>query len=193
MICSLCPRRCGAERTETTGGGFCAMPAMPVVARAALHQWEEPVISGTRGSGAVFFSGCSLRCVFCQNHDISAGGFGRPVTVARLREIFRELVYFEAQGSMPGRCRRMSRLYELLDTLLLHCTDHGYASGEERSVGQTDEEKLVRILSFVNAHYNDNVSLHELAESMYTSTSTLSRFFKRQTGLRPSVYRNRKE
>lgn len=96
MICSLCPRRCGAERTETTGGGFCAMPAMPVVARAALHQWEEPVISGTRGSGAVFFSGCSLRCVFCQNHDISAGGFGRPVTVARLREIFRELV---AQGA----------------------------------------------------------------------------------------------
>ncbi len=91
MICDLCPRRCGAERTETEGRGFCAMPAGPVVARAALHRWEEPVISGTRGSGAVFFSGCSLRCVFCQNHDISAAGFGKPVSVARLREIFREL------------------------------------------------------------------------------------------------------
>lgn len=96
MICELCPRRCGALRTETAGGGFCAMPAVPVVARAALHRWEEPVISGTRGSGAVFFSGCSLRCSFCQNHDISAGGFGKPVTVARLRGIFRELA---AQGA----------------------------------------------------------------------------------------------
>ncbi len=91
MICDLCPRRCGAERTETEGRGYCAMPAGPVVARAALHRWEEPVISGTRGSGAVFFSGCSLRCVFCQNHDVSATGFGKPVSVARLREIFREL------------------------------------------------------------------------------------------------------
>ena len=92
MICDLCPRRCHAERTAERGEGFCAMPAGPVVARAALHHWEEPVISGTRGSGTVFFSGCTLRCVFCQNHDISAKGFGRPVTVERLRQIFRELV-----------------------------------------------------------------------------------------------------
>ncbi len=92
MICNLCPRRCGAERTETAGRGFCAMPAGPVVARAALHRWEEPVISGRSGSGTVFFSGCSLRCVFCQNREISASGFGKPVSVERLREIFRELV-----------------------------------------------------------------------------------------------------
>ena len=91
MICNLCPRRCGALRTETEGGGFCAMPAMPVVARAALHRWEEPVLSGSRGSGAVFFSGCCLRCVYCQNGDISSGGFGKPVSVKRLRAIFREL------------------------------------------------------------------------------------------------------
>ena len=92
MICNLCPRRCNALRTETAGEGFCAMPAGPVVARAALHRWEEPVISGTRGSGTVFFAGCTLRCVFCQNHDISAGGFGKRVSVERLRQIFRELV-----------------------------------------------------------------------------------------------------
>ena len=91
MICDLCPRRCHARRTADRGEGFCAMPAGPVVARAALHFWEEPVISGNRGSGTVFFSGCTLRCVYCQNRDISAGGFGRPVTVERLREIFREL------------------------------------------------------------------------------------------------------
>lgn len=68
------------------------MPSMPVVARAALHFWEEPAISGTRGSGTVFFSGCPLRCVFCQNSVISQEGYGKPVGVERLREIFRELV-----------------------------------------------------------------------------------------------------
>ena len=91
FTCTLCPRRCGAPRTETWGGGFCGMPSLPVVARAALHYWEEPCISGTRGSGTVFFSGCSLQCVFCQNGSISREHFGRSVTVSRLREIFREL------------------------------------------------------------------------------------------------------
>ena len=96
FLCSLCPRRCGALRTGTEGGGFCGMPALPVVARAALHFWEEPCISGTRGSGTVFFSGCNLGCVFCQNGSISYGRFGRPVTIPRLREIFQELI---AQGA----------------------------------------------------------------------------------------------
>ena len=96
MKCSLCPRRCGAERTGTSGGGVCAMPELPVVARAALHMWEEPPISGTRGSGTVFFSGCSLKCVFCQNDAISHGNFGKPIPVERLREIFFELI---AQGA----------------------------------------------------------------------------------------------
>jgi putative pyruvate formate lyase activating enzyme len=68
------------------------MPTGLVAARAALHFWEEPVISGTAGSGAVFFSGCNLKCVFCQNEPISAGGFGRTITPARLREIFEELI-----------------------------------------------------------------------------------------------------
>ena len=96
MICDLCPRRCGAERTETKGGGVCGMPAGLRLARAGLHFWEEPCISGTHGSGAVFFSGCYLRCSFCQNRTISAGGFGKAVSVERLREIFQELV---AQGA----------------------------------------------------------------------------------------------
>ena len=96
MICHLCPRHCGAERTAQQGGGVCRMPAAPKIARAALHHWEEPVISGTRGSGAVFFSGCNLQCVFCQNGDISAGGFGKVVSVPRLRDIFHELI---AQGA----------------------------------------------------------------------------------------------
>ena len=96
MICNLCPRRCDAERTENYGGGFCQMPTTPHIARAALHHWEEPVISGTQGSGAVFFSGCALRCVFCQNHEISTDCFGEAVSVERLREIYAELI---AQGA----------------------------------------------------------------------------------------------
>ena len=68
------------------------MPSLPVVARAALHFWEEPPISGTRGSGTVFFSGCPLGCVFCQNSSISQEGYGKSVTIERLREIFQELI-----------------------------------------------------------------------------------------------------
>ena len=90
-VCSICPRQCGALRTDDAGDGFCGMPAAPVVARAALHYGEEPCISGTNGSGTVFFSGCSLKCCFCQNHSISHLNEGKPISVARLAEIFREL------------------------------------------------------------------------------------------------------
>lgn len=92
MICNLCPRKCGAVRTAERGEGRCRMSEAPVVARAALHLWEEPPISGTKGSGTVFFSGCSLGCVFCQNEQISHQDFGKPITVDRLRAIFFELI-----------------------------------------------------------------------------------------------------
>ena len=93
--CDLCPRRCGVDRTagET---GFCGAGAEIRAARAALHMWEEPCLSGGGGSGTVFFSGCSLRCVYCQNHDISRGLAGKTIGVGRLCGIFRELT---AQGA----------------------------------------------------------------------------------------------
>lgn len=96
MICRLCPRNCGALRTATEGQGLCRMPETPLLARAALHHWEEPPISGTRGSGTVFFTGCPLGCVFCQNGDISQRNFGKPVTEERLWDICQELI---AQGA----------------------------------------------------------------------------------------------
>lgn len=97
MICTACPRRCGAQRTENTASaGFCKMPYNPVLARAELHFWEEPPISGKNGSGAIFFSGCSLRCVFCQNFEISRGEIGKSVSQARFIEIMQEL---EAKGA----------------------------------------------------------------------------------------------
>ena len=92
FVCQLCPRRCGAVRTPDRGEGRCRMPARAVVARAALHQWEEPPISGTRGSGTVFFSGCPLSCVFCQNRVISQEDFGRAVSLEELEAICRRLV-----------------------------------------------------------------------------------------------------
>lgn len=96
MICTLCPRNCRAERTGTEAGGFCREPAVPVAARAMLHRWEEPCLVGEKGAGTVFFTGCNLRCCFCQNLPISQQGLGRPITAARLRDIFRELI---AQGA----------------------------------------------------------------------------------------------
>lgn len=96
-ICNDCPRQCGVVRAEVRQEGqvlpgFCHSPLQPVVARAALHEWEEPCISGSRGSGAVFFTGCNLRCCFCQNTTISMGGTGVPITAARLRDIYGELI-----------------------------------------------------------------------------------------------------
>lgn len=91
MICNLCPRRCGALRDNTHGEGFCRMPALPVCARAALHRWEEPCISGEKGAGTVFFSGCTLGCVFCQNASISREDFGKGITEDELYTAFGRL------------------------------------------------------------------------------------------------------
>lgn len=89
--CTLCPRRCGVDRTRGQLG-FCKMPGQIHAARAGVHYWEEPVISGSFGSGAVFFSGCTLKCAFCQNYDISQENFGKPMTSAELRDAFERLI-----------------------------------------------------------------------------------------------------
>ncbi len=90
MTCTLCPKNCRADRTIGERG-FCGQTDELVLARAALHMWEEPCISGERGSGTVFFCGCSLRCIFCQNYDIARSNVGKRVSVHRLSEIFLEL------------------------------------------------------------------------------------------------------
>ena len=99
-ICNDCIRKCGKfrekELSEKGKYGFCRAPQNPVIARAALHHWEEPCISGSRGSGTVFFSGCNLRCVYCQNYEISNSVKGKEITTERLREIYKELI---AQGA----------------------------------------------------------------------------------------------
>lgn len=88
--CTLCPRACGADRLHGEPG-YCGQTAEIKAARAALHFWEEPCISGITGSGTVFFSGCSLGCIFCQNHCIANGTVGKTISTGRLAEIFLEL------------------------------------------------------------------------------------------------------
>ena len=87
--CNLCPRSCNIDRTKTFG--ICQVSDKVKVARAALHFWEEPCISGNNGSGAVFFSGCSLHCVFCQNEEISHGKVGQEITIEELAKLYIDL------------------------------------------------------------------------------------------------------
>ena len=89
MICNLCPRKCNVNRDLKSG--FCGVSNTLKAARAQLHFWEEPIISGTNGSGTIFFSGCNLKCVYCQNFNISKENFGKDITTQRLAEIFKEL------------------------------------------------------------------------------------------------------
>lgn len=89
MLCNGCPRGCNVDRDKKIG--VCGVPFAPKVAKAYLHKWEEPCISGENGSGTIFFSGCNLKCVYCQNYDISSEAKGKLITVERLSQIFREL------------------------------------------------------------------------------------------------------
>lgn len=157
--CKLCPRLCGANRAAGEVG-FCGADGTLRVARAAPHFWEEPPISGERGSGTVFFSHCPLRCVYCQNRNISSGGFGVDITVERLCDIFFELAecgvhninlvsptqytkeiiaavrMAKARGfSLPfvwntGGYERAETLRALEGLVDIYLTDYKYASGE---------------------------------------------------------------
>lgn len=95
-ICNVCPRACKVIRKNSINDkgqvGYCRLGYLPVVSRAALHHWEEPCISGTKGAGTVFFAGCNLSCVYCQNYEISELRKGKEISVERLREIYHELI-----------------------------------------------------------------------------------------------------
>lgn len=135
--CALCPRRCGADRAAGQTG-LCGAGGTLKAARAALHFWEEPCISGTRGSGTVFFSGCTLKCCYCQNYAISAGASGREISVERLAEIFLQL---QAQGAhninlvTPGQWRpwitaALQQAREQGLCLPIVCNTGGYETAE---------------------------------------------------------------
>ena len=118
--CRLCARFCVADRAVKAG--FCKMGIAPVISRAALHHWEEPPISGTRGSGTIFFTGCSLGCVFCQNRHISSGEHGKEVTVERLADIMLDL---EKQGAHNINLVTPSHYVPQIKAALLRAKEQG--------------------------------------------------------------------
>ncbi len=114
--CILCPRECKVDRTREKAG-YCRMNMDLVVARAALHMWEEPCISGEEGSGTVFFSGCSLGCVYCQNHNIAKGYAGKKITIERLSDIFLELQ--EKQANNINLVTPSHYVPQIIDAIIL--------------------------------------------------------------------------
>lgn len=146
--CELCPRRCGANRAAGARG-VCGADDSLKIARAALHYWEEPPISGERGSGTIFFSACPLKCVYCQNHEISTGGFGIEVAPGRLVEIMLEL---QEQGAHNINLVTATHYAHLLPTAIGEARRRGLSipivyntSGYEREEAVAELAELVDV------------------------------------------------
>lgn len=146
--CELCPRRCGANRAAGAHG-VCGADDFLKIARAALHYWEEPPISGERGSGTIFFSACPLKCVYCQNHEISTGGFGIEVAPGRLVEIMLEL---QEQGAHNINLVTATHYAHLLPTAIGEARRRGLSipivyntSGYEREEAVAELADLVDV------------------------------------------------
>ena len=146
ILCELCPRRCGTLRSDNTPGGVCRSPLLPRVARAAAHYGEEPCIAGKNGTGAVFFTGCNLRCVFCQNVEISRGEGGRSVTVKELREL---LLRLRDQGvdsiDLVTGAHYVPAIAEALSGLTLDVPVVWNSSGYESAESLRELEGLVQV------------------------------------------------
>lgn len=116
-LCNICPRHCNIDRKESTG--VCGVNDTLKIARASAHFWEEPCISGYGGSGAIFFSGCNMKCVFCQNYEISSGGFGKEITTKRLKEIYNQLIFDGVHNiNLVTPTHYADKILETLDTPL---------------------------------------------------------------------------
>ncbi len=168
MRCNLCPRRCNAERDENSNiNGFCKMPLLPKVARADLHFWEEPVISGENGSGTVFFSGCSMGCVYCQNYEISQENKGTIISCERLAEIFYEL---EKKGAHNINLVSPSHyIFAIKEALKIYrpkipivYNSSGYDNEESLKMLENDIDIFLLDLKYLS---RDRAKLYSLAEN----------------------------
>ena len=178
--CELCPRRCGANRAAGARG-VCGADDSLKIARAALHYWEEPPISGERGSGTIFFSACPLKCVYCQNHEISTGGFGIEVAPGRLVEIMLEL---QEQGAHNINLVTATHYAHLLPTAIGEARRRGLSipivyntSGYEREEAVAELAGLVDVW-LVDYKYADadlGRALSHVADSPETAARALSR------------------
>lgn len=185
MNCELCPRRCGVDRSASRG--YCGMGEKPVAARAMLHFWEEPCISGERGSGAVFFSGCVLGCAYCQNYDISAKRKGREITEDRLSEIFLEL---QGQGAQNINLVNPTHFAPQIKRALIAAKERGLSVPIVYNTGGYERVETLRTLEGLidvylpDVKYYDNELARKLsnAPDYFETAMTAAAEMLRQTG-----------
>ena len=184
ILCELCPRRCGTLRGDNTPGGVCRSPLLPRVARAAAHYGEEPCIAGKNGTGAVFFTGCNLRCVFCQNVEISRGEGGRSVTVKELREL---LLRLRDQGvdsiDLVTGAHYVPAIAEALSGLTLGVPVVWNSSGYESAETLRQLEGLVQVYMPDFKYYDAEAALRYSAAADYPAVAAAAiREMFRQVG-----------
>lgn len=182
--CELCPRRCKALRGEEISGGICRSPLLPRVARAAPHYGEEPCIAGKNGTGAVFFTGCNIRCVFCQNIDISRGEGGAPVTVPQLREM---LLRLRDQGvdsiDLVTGAHYVTAIAEALSGLTLGIPVVWNSSGYESVESLRQLEGLVQVYMPDFKYFDPEAAMRYSAARDYPQAAAAAiREMYRQTG-----------
>ena len=164
MKCNICPRNCNVDRSEKTG--FCGVGENFVVSRAARHMWEEPPISGTNGSGTVFFAGCNLGCVFCQNFEISHKRKGREITDKRLTEIFDELIKSGVHNiNLVNPTHYALRIKRVLDEY------HSSVPVVYNSSGYEKNETLMQLKGTVDIYLPDLKYISEERSKKYSCAS----------------------
>lgn len=179
-LCTTCPRNCKINRSESVG--FCGVTDTFRVARAALHHWEEPCISGTRGSGTIFFSGCNLKCVYCQNFEISHNTFGKDISDERLTQIFDELIEQGAHNiNLVNPTHYALRLAQLLKNKKPSVPIVYNTSGYEKAETLKELEDIVDIY-LTDLKYCDNKvsKKYSKAEDYFNFASDAIREMKRQ-------------
>lgn len=184
--CTLCPRNCHADRANGQTG-YCGQTARIKAARAALHMWEEPCISGQTGSGTVFFSGCNMGCVFCQNHPISKGGNGKEISPERLSEIFLEL---QAQKACNVNLVTPTHFIPLIKKALEHAKAGGLSipvvyntSSYEKADTLKELDGLIDIYLPDLKYFSSALSKkYSFAEDYFTYASSAIQEMVRQTG-----------
>ncbi|HKM34633.1 MAG TPA: radical SAM protein, partial [Lachnospiraceae bacterium] len=143
MHCTLCPRDCHADR-DNGKTGYCGESAALRVSRAALHYWEEPCISGKSGSGTIFFTGCPLKCIFCQNESIANGSIGKSISVDRLSEIFLEL---QDKGACNINLVTPTHFIPQIANALEKSKDHGLQIPIVYNTGGYEKAETLKFLS----------------------------------------------
>ncbi len=184
MECTLCPRECHACRTSEEGHGFCRLPETMLIARIAPHLWEEPPISGRNGTGAVFFSGCTLRCAYCQNAEISHRNAGRPFTPRELADKIRRMEDMGMQSiSFITATPYIPQLLETLDIYRPHVPLVWNTSGYERVETLKMLDGVIDVYLPDLKHFSEQMGrLCAQAPDYFTRASAAIREMVRQTG-----------